>query len=229
MDADATEMDASDEQPVFDSGTAGASARREYERRKANRERRTREKHPHIGGLLVALQNGPTHEQVWAQGSGGEQRIAKLLARHLHEDVVLLHDRAVPRSPANIDHIAVAPSGVWVIDAKCYNGKVTVKRPLFGKSKLVIAGRNKTNLIDGLAKQVAVVETVMADIAPLIQIRGALCFIDSELPMFGTLTMRGYPLLHAKSLAERINAGGVLPRDGVQAIAALLATHLPAA
>ncbi|MEV4421445.1 NERD domain-containing protein, partial [Patulibacter sp. NPDC049589] len=32
--------------------------------------------------------------------------------------VVVLHDRRVPRTHANIDHIAIAPSGIWVIDTK---------------------------------------------------------------------------------------------------------------
>ncbi len=57
----------------------------------------------------------------------------------------------MPGSRANIDHLAVAPSGVYVIDAKRYKGKIEVRRPLFGKSKLLIASRDKTKLLDGLA------------------------------------------------------------------------------
>jgi hypothetical protein len=37
----------------LDRGQAGASARREYERRKTKREKTTRDAHPHIGGLLL--------------------------------------------------------------------------------------------------------------------------------------------------------------------------------
>lgn len=36
-------------------GTAGASARREFERRKAKREERIRTKHPKLGGLMLAV------------------------------------------------------------------------------------------------------------------------------------------------------------------------------
>jgi len=46
-------MSAPGEPPEFDRGTAGAGARREHARRKANRERRVREKHPHLGGLML--------------------------------------------------------------------------------------------------------------------------------------------------------------------------------
>jgi hypothetical protein len=51
-------------------------------------------------------------------------------------------DRRIRRSRANIDHIAVASSGIWVIDAKRYNGKVEVRKPLLGTPKLIIAGRD---------------------------------------------------------------------------------------
>ena len=39
---------------AIDAGTAGASARREFERRKAAREARIRANHPKLGGLILA-------------------------------------------------------------------------------------------------------------------------------------------------------------------------------
>lgn len=215
--------------PEPDFGTPGASARREGERRRANREQRTRDKHPHIGGLLLALKDAPPHEQVWARGAGGEERIAKLLAKHLNPAALVLHDRAIPRSRANIDHIAIAGSGVWVIDTKRYNGKVAVLRPLFGKPTLTIAGRDQSKLVDGLARQITLVAEVMATVAPAVPVHGALCFTESELPMFGTLTFRGFPLLHAKPLAKRINAAGPVMAHDVTRVAAELATRFPSA
>src|SRR5690349_12414256 len=44
---------------AIDVGTAGASARREFERRKARRDQRVRARHPKIGGLLLALSDEP--------------------------------------------------------------------------------------------------------------------------------------------------------------------------
>jgi hypothetical protein len=53
---------------------------------------------------------------------------------------------------ANIDHIAVAATGVWVIDAKTHRGALQVRRSggLFTPrvEKLYIAGRDKTSLLD---------------------------------------------------------------------------------
>ena len=147
-------------------GTAGARARREHQRRRANRETRVREKYPRIGGMLLALGKDPRHETAWARGAHGEEHVAKVLANCLNDDVIVLHDRRIPGRRSNIDHIAVAPSGVWVIDAKRYKGKVAIHNPWLGTPKLTIAGRDKTRLVDALANQVATVEAVMAELAP---------------------------------------------------------------
>jgi len=220
---------APDQPDDLDLGTAGASARREHERRKVNREKRVREKHPRIGAALLALGDDPTHEAVWARGAGGEEHVAKFLAKYLNEKVVVLQDRRVPRSRANIDHIAVAPSGVWVIDSKRYKGKVAVAKPLFGQAKLTIAGRDKTKLVEGLAKQVALVEAVMPEVAPGVPVRGALCFVDADLPLLGNLSFNGYPLLYPKRLAKRINADGPLAAERVRELAKALAGRFPVA
>ncbi len=222
-------MPADADPPDFDAGTAGASARREHERRRANREKQVREKHPRVGGILLALGSEPTHETAWARGAGGEERIAEALAKHLKDGTMLLHDRRIPRSRANIDHLAIAPSGVWVIDAKRYKGKVAVPKPLFGQPKLTIAGRDKSKLVEGLAKQVALVEAAMVEIAPEAPVHGALCFVDADLPMLGKLTFKGFPLLYPKSLAKRINEAGPLPQQRVPAVATELAIRFPTA
>jgi len=67
------------EQSELDRGQAGASAAREYERRKRNREARTRKAHPRIGGLLLALRGTPQHETAFHSGELGEQAVAASL------------------------------------------------------------------------------------------------------------------------------------------------------
>jgi len=37
---------------------------------------------------------------------------------------VIFHDLALPDSPANLDHLVVGPSGVFVIDSKQWTGHV---------------------------------------------------------------------------------------------------------
>ena len=223
------------EQRDLDLGSAGRSGRRKYEQQRAAREAKTRARHPHIGGLLLALQGTPEHERAWASGTAGEEQLAAFLARRCPEAIVL-HDRRMPGSRANIDHIAIASSGIWVIDAKRYKGKIEVRKPLFRDAKLVIGGRDKTKLVDGLARQAEAVQSTIDSVAPGVPVQACFCFVNPEgqsggtkLPLLRTLTINGYPLLYPRKLAKRLKQSGELSAEQMRLVAEALARGLPAA
>jgi hypothetical protein len=60
----------------------------------------------------------------WRRGVAGEQQTARLLDRLGRDGYVVLHDLAMPGSPANVDHLVIGPSGVFVIDSKQWTGNV---------------------------------------------------------------------------------------------------------
>jgi hypothetical protein len=220
----------------LDLGSAGASGRREYERRKAQREARVAEHHPRIGNMLLKLQDAPSHERAWATGAEGEKELAASLQKHCPE-VLVLHDRRMPRSRANVDHLAVAPTGLYVIDAKRYKGKIVVQKPFFGPEKLLISGRDKTKLVDGLERQAAAVRSAV-EIAgsPDVPVRACFCFLNpegwpaaSDLPIFRTLTVLGFPLYSPRKLVKRLNQPGELEAGRVRSLAESLVSILPAA
>jgi hypothetical protein len=62
--------------------------------------------------------------QAWRRGAAGERRTARLLDRLTHDGYVVFHDLAVPDSDANVDHLVIGPSGVFVIDSKQWTGSV---------------------------------------------------------------------------------------------------------
>jgi hypothetical protein len=62
--------------------------------------------------------------RVWQRGAAGERQPARLLDRLDRDGYVILHDLAIPGSPANLDHLVVGPSGVFVIDSKQWTGTV---------------------------------------------------------------------------------------------------------
>jgi hypothetical protein len=178
--------------------------------------------------VILALQDAPQHETSWSQGAGGEELVEQALAKRC-PDVAVLHDRRIPGSRANIDHIAVAATGVWVIDTKRYKGKVQVTKPLFGKPMLRIAGRDKTKLVDGLARQVELVTAALADLDTDVQIHGCFCFVDSELPLFGAPSINGFVIFGRKGLAKQLNATGAVRADRAAALAGALAERFPIA
>lgn len=63
----------------------------------------------------------------WRRGAEGETATAVVLAR-LSRRWVVLHDLAVPGSLANIDHLVIGPTGVWVIDTKATRALLRVRR-----------------------------------------------------------------------------------------------------
>jgi hypothetical protein len=213
----------------FERGTAGASAGREYERRKQNRERRVREKHPQIGRLLLALAGEPQHQSAFHRGESGERAVAESLERRTEEgSAVLLHDRRMPKGRGNIDHLAVAPTGIYVIDAKDWKGKVRVSAPLFGTPKLTIGGRDRTKLIDGLDRQVSAVLAALGERSGW-PVQGVLCFTQADLPLLGTTSMRSHLLLYRRALAKRLNSEGPQSTAEVDEMARVLAAAFPPA
>jgi Nuclease-related domain len=229
------------EQHEVDRGIPGASAQREYQRRRDSRQRNATPTRG-LSGLIAGLL-GPTAEEKrraardnqWAIGARGEEMLAESLARRCPK-VLVLHDRRMPGSRANIDHLAVAASGVYVIDTKRHRGKKEVRKPLFGERVLKIDGRDQTKLIHGLAKQVAAVEAALIDFAPDVPTYGCLCFVAPEgllavsgLPRFRTLTINDYPLFDPRRLAKRMNGSGPLTPERARSLLEYLARRFPRA
>jgi hypothetical protein len=121
------------------------------------------------------------HPRRWVHGAAGEELVAAALAQRCDPHVRVLHDRSMPRSRANIDHVAIAPTGVWVVDTKRYTGRIEVVKPLLGRARLEVAGRDRTKLVDGLAKQVEAVAGLVDEIAPGTAVHGA--FLNAAGPM----------------------------------------------
>jgi hypothetical protein len=212
-------------------GDPGASLMREHDRRRRNREQRVRQAHPRVGGLLLALQDPPQYESALHQGALAERAVADSLAiRTDSELVVTLHNRRMPSGRGDIDHLAIAPTGVWVIDTKDWKGKVEISAPWFGKPRLLIRGRDCTKLIDGLERQIAAVRDALNRGGhERITVRGALCFTSADLPLLRTQTFRGHLLLYRRALAKRLDADGPLSAASIEQLARHLATLLPPA
>lgn len=158
----------------------------------------------------------------------GEEKLGRGLDR-LAYAVRLLNDRRVPTSMANIDHIAVTATGVYVIDAKKYRGRRHLKvdggllRPRV--ERLLVGSRDCTKLIDGVLKQIGVVRGVLDADTP---VRGALCFIDADwLLIGGSFTTRSLQALWPRKQYSQLQAEGPLTAEAVAEVHVTLARKLP--
>lgn len=189
-------------------GTAGAAAWQEHKRRKAHDEARVMENHPRLGKMLLALRSEPQHVQAWETGAKGEETLGRVLNRAASERLVVLHDRRVPKSRANIDHMVLTAEALWIIDAKKYTGKPELRRSggLFSAKTedLFVNGRNQTKLVDGVQRQMALAEDLCSLSVP---VRGALCFINADWPLIGgNFTVRGIEALWPRRMVKLLQA-----------------------
>jgi hypothetical protein len=216
-------------------GTAGASATRGYERRKDKREKRIRDKHPHLGKLILALSDDPQSTRAWATGARGEevlgQRLDKLSLRT--SSVHVLHDRRILRTRANIDHIAVSAAGVFVIDAKKYSGRPSLRvagglfRPRV--EKLMVGSRDRTGLVNGVSKQVDLVRAALQDAGfEAIPVHGVLCFVEADWPLIGgAFVIGGVQVSWPKKAVDKLLEPGPVDQETARDIHRTLATSFP--
>ncbi len=155
-------------EPLSEQSAAGSSARREYERRKAKDQERLRQKWGKLGGVAVALSTEKQSTTAWERGAVGEELLGARLDSIRSDDIAVLHDRRIPGSRANIDHIVITRTGVWVIDAKRYKGRPELKveggilRARF--EKLLVGRRDCTRLaLDSALSQRQLMQAVVGN------------------------------------------------------------------
>ena len=203
----------------------------EYERRHAKGEQRIRQRWGRLAGLKLALSTEPQSTRAWQRGSVGESKLAKSLAKLRRDDVIVLHDRRVPGSRANIDHLVICPSGVFVVDAKLYTGVIDIKDVggfFSGRDeRLFVGGRDCSRLAVGMRWQVEATEEALDDGA--IPVTPVLCFIDAEWPLFGgPRWFKGVLIESERSLKRRVKQRGELDLEEVRDTATVLSERLPA-
>jgi hypothetical protein len=156
-----------------------------------------------LGGLAAVaagwgVRFQPSPDAVaWRRGAVGERRTARLLAPLERHGWVVLHDLAIPGSQANIDHLAIGPGGVLVIDSKQYRGALQLDpsgRLWHGRYPLAPT----LQAVSWEADQAALVlpDPGMA-VVPLLAVHGA------QVP-WGKVVVHGVPVVPARRLPSML-------------------------
>jgi hypothetical protein len=134
---------------------------------------------------------------AWQRGAAGERRTARLL-RHLERHGwAVLHDLAVPGSRANLDHLVIGPSGVFVIDSKQYRGRLQLDssgRLWHGRYPLGPTLRAVSFEADQAAR---VLPDPGVVVVPIVAVHGA------QVP-WGKVVIDGVPVVPAKRLPSML-------------------------
>jgi hypothetical protein len=161
-------------------------------------------------GLVVAalaaaatgwgLRFRPSPDAVaWRRGAAGERRTARLLDPLERQGWAVLHDLAVPRSQANLDHLVIGPGGVFVIDSKQDLGRLQLD-----PSGRLWHGRHPlTPTLQAVSFSADQAAQVLPDpgvaVVPIVAVHGA------QVP-WGKVVVDGVPVVAARRLPSMLRA-----------------------
>lgn len=234
-------------------GKPGGSAEAQYKRRRALHDARVRAERPavliagvvgvgigvwfagsdmaklavFVGviGLLVfgRLFVVPQHVTAWRTGADGESRTGRALDG-LGGEYIVVHDRRVPGTKANIDHIVVGPPGVFVVETKSLKGKVSIRG-----SEVYVRGRRATAMVEEVRREALAVRMALGDENVDVPIRAVLCIHRAELPFFQR-SVSDIVIVSGRGLVGHIKkADRALGEDRVTRVAGVLEARLPPA
>ncbi len=219
----------------IDSGAPGASAAAEGARRANRRVDEARRKYGDHAAEVAREMANRDAAASWGKGSKGESWLAGYISREVGDRVIALHDRLIPGTRGNIDHIFVAATGVWVVDAKRYKGKVSKHEigPLWRRdNELYIGRRNRTPLANGVRRQVDATNAALRSDESLhgTDLHAVLCLVESEWALLDFPFQLGNVwVMYPGALKKRLRKSGPLSRETMERIARRLDLSLPPA
>jgi hypothetical protein len=137
--------------------------------------------------------------RAWWRGAAGERRTARLLGPLERHGWVVLHDLAVPSSRANLDHLAIGPGGVFVIDSKQYRGRLQ----LDGSGQLWHGRYPLAPTLHAVSFEADQAAQALPDpgvaVVPIVAVHGA------QVP-WGKVVVEGVPVVAARRLPSMLRA-----------------------
>ena len=157
-------------------------------------------------GVGVAMIVGVTRTEwldSWRIGAEGERKTASYLAGLEEAGFVVRHDRRVPGYGGNVDHIAIGPTGVWVIETKSYRGRVEVHG-----DRLEVNGQARDRIVDQVYKEAVAVQIALGDrLTSLgVTVVPVLCFHRAK-RAWTEKSVRGVRILDGRGLVKAVRAG----------------------
>ncbi len=181
--------------------------------------------------VVRAVSVEPQLTRAWAIGAAGEEKLAAELDKVA--GLRMLHHRRVAGTQGNIDHIVIAPAGVFVVDAKNNRGRIEIRdRGSFFRTdyRLTVAGRDCSAMADKMGWQVDAVRSALEahGIDPLPPITPVLCFLSVEWPLLGAPeSFRGVRLESHRSIKRLMTKSLLLTEPQSDHLLAELAEALP--
>lgn len=167
--------------------------------------------------FLVFIVRLPPDALFWEKGARGERRTADALEPLGDAGFVLLHDRLMPEGRGNIDHIAIGPTGVWVIETKNLKGSVEVVQ-----NKLYVGDHLRQKMVEQVYREAFTTQVALTDVLTPLKatVTPVLCIHGARMPWFDH-AVAGVRLVSGGQLKRLLSDGStVLDQEQVQRLAA---------
>ena len=157
---------------------------------------------------------------AWRTGAQGEERTGGRLDPLVQEDVIL-HDRESPGTRANIDHIAIGPPGVFVIETKNFAGRLGI-----ADGDLRIKGRRLAAVDEVLREAAATHRALASYLVPRgLGVITVICVHRADLPWFRR-EVRKVRIVSGRGLVRHLRKSRpILSDEDVAALASLAAQN----
>jgi hypothetical protein len=177
-----------------------------------------------VGALgLWAIARLPGDALAWGRMAADQRRTGEYLDELHAAGYVILHDRLAPGLRTNIDHVAIGPAGVLVIETKNLRGKLTM-----AGDKLFVGERSRTGVIDETYQQALAVQLALSDRLNALRstVRPVLC-VHRTMQLLLDNEVQGVRVVSGPQLARFVRRLPVLlDTDTVQELAALADSRL---
>ncbi|TQM95834.1 nuclease-like protein [Ornithinimicrobium humiphilum] len=111
--------------------------------------------------LRAQLETAERQQRAWAAGSEGERLVAAVIREACWP---ALHDQPWPGRPkANLDHLAISATRIWLIDAKHWSGEVVVRHGVLRQN-----GYKRTDNLAAARVAATDVAAALGPLAPLV-------------------------------------------------------------
>jgi hypothetical protein len=173
---------------------------------------------PRVGlfARLLTVRSFRAHEGRKGKLDTPEAVVRALLDEAAVHGVHTLHGRRVPGHRSAVEHVAVGPSGVFVVDVNdAKNLSVELRRSPDGGKDLVVGGRVATSAPSATSRRVAALRAVLdgADLAN-VPVTGVLCLVDGLLPLgVSALQVEGTHVVRQTSLTALVSRAGFLDEE----------------
>lgn len=166
---------------------------------------------------LFVVSRLPAEARYWSKGARGERRTAAYLEPLLRRGFVVLHDRQLPGSRANLDHIAIGPAGIFVIETKYISGTIEVLN-----DRLFVSDHDRGAYLEQVYREAIGAQVALGDLLNVLRltVTPILCIHGARTPFFDR-TVGGVQLVSGRDLRKLAEVQSTrLSPEQVQEVAA---------